>query len=97
MYKIGGAHLQCENNHYAKFEYKGMKTVGSYRLHKLGTPSVVDGQMDRVDPLLDLHFAKAMQVIIVWNQLEMDQQFMRKNCFMLLLQPFCTLKQTVNP
>ena len=20
--KIGGAHLQCENNHYARFEYK---------------------------------------------------------------------------
>ena len=28
MHKIGGAHFQCENNHYAKFEYKGMKTVG---------------------------------------------------------------------
>ena len=29
MHKIGvgGAHLQCVNNHYAKFEYKGMKTV----------------------------------------------------------------------
>ena len=25
---MGGAHLQCMNNHYAKFEYKGMKTVG---------------------------------------------------------------------
>ena len=25
--KIGGAH-QCVNNHYAKFEYKGMNTVG---------------------------------------------------------------------
>ena len=22
MYKIGGAHLQCVNNHSAKFEYK---------------------------------------------------------------------------
>ena len=28
MYKIDGAHLQCVNNHYAKFEYKKMKTVG---------------------------------------------------------------------
>ena len=28
VYKIGGAHLQCVNNHYAKFEYKGMPTVG---------------------------------------------------------------------
>ena len=27
--KIGGAHLQCVNNHYAKFEYKGMNTVGA--------------------------------------------------------------------
>ena len=26
--KIGGAHLQCTNNHYGKFEYKWMKTVG---------------------------------------------------------------------
>ena len=24
---MGGAHLQCVNNHSAKFEYKGMKTV----------------------------------------------------------------------
>ena len=28
VYKIGGAQLQCMNNHCAKFEYKGMKTVG---------------------------------------------------------------------
>ena len=27
-HKTGGAHLQCVNNHYAKFEYKGMNTVG---------------------------------------------------------------------
>ena len=26
--KIGGTHLQCVNNHYAKFEYGGMNTVG---------------------------------------------------------------------
>ena len=26
--QIGGAHVQCMNNHYAKFEYKGMKTFG---------------------------------------------------------------------
>ena len=29
MYKIETAHFQYMNNHYAKFEYKGMKTVGS--------------------------------------------------------------------
>ena len=28
MHKIEGAHLQCVNNQYAKFEYKGMKSVG---------------------------------------------------------------------
>ena len=28
VHLIGGAHLQCMNNHNAKFEYKGMKTVG---------------------------------------------------------------------
>ena len=27
VHKIGGAHLQCVNNHSAKFEYKGMKTL----------------------------------------------------------------------
>ena len=27
-YKKGGAYLQCVNKNYAKFEYKGMKTVG---------------------------------------------------------------------
>ena len=26
--KIKGAHFQCVNNHYAKFEFKGMNTVG---------------------------------------------------------------------
>ena len=25
---VASAHLQCVNNHYAKFEYKGMKLVG---------------------------------------------------------------------
>ena len=28
MFKIGGTHLQCVNNHYVKFEYKIMKAVG---------------------------------------------------------------------
>ena len=27
VHKRGVAHLQCVNNHYSKFEYKGMKTV----------------------------------------------------------------------
>ena len=28
VYRIGGAYLQCMNNHYTKFQYKGMKIVG---------------------------------------------------------------------
>ena len=41
VHKIEGAHLQYVNNHLAKFEWKGIKTFGSYRLHKLGTPKVL--------------------------------------------------------
>ena len=28
VHKMGGAHLQCVNNRYAKFENKEMKTIG---------------------------------------------------------------------
>ena len=28
VHKMEGAHLQCVNNHYAKFEYKVMNTLG---------------------------------------------------------------------
>ena len=28
FHKIRRAHLQCVNNHYAKFEYKGINTIG---------------------------------------------------------------------
>ena len=28
VHKMGGVHVQCVNSHYAKFEYKGIKTVG---------------------------------------------------------------------
>ena len=38
MHKIRGAHLQCVNNHYAKFEYKRNENYLSYRLHKPDTP-----------------------------------------------------------
>ena len=27
VHKIEGAHFQCVNNHYVKFEFKGMKTI----------------------------------------------------------------------
>ena len=28
VHKMEGAHLHCVNNHYGKFEYKGVKTLG---------------------------------------------------------------------
>ena len=43
MHKIEGANLQCVDNYYAKFEYKGINSLGSSRLLKLGTPSVSEG------------------------------------------------------
>ena len=38
MYKIGDAHLECVNNHYAKFAYKRMKTVGATDYTNLTLP-----------------------------------------------------------
>ena len=38
VHKTGRSHVQCLINQYAKFEYKSINTVGSYRLHKLGIP-----------------------------------------------------------
>ena len=46
MHKIGGVNFQCVNNHYAKFEYKGLKTVGvtdytMYYHHKGGADVIL--------------------------------------------------------
>ena len=42
MHKVGDAHFQCVSNRYVKFEYKGIKTVGStHILHNVNTPKVV--------------------------------------------------------
>ena len=38
VHKIGDAHRQCVNNHYANFEYKVMKTV---EVTLVGTPKVL--------------------------------------------------------
>ena len=38
MHKIKGAHRHCVNNHYAKFEYKGMNSVRVTDYTKLDTP-----------------------------------------------------------
>ena len=37
-HKIRGAHLQCVNNHYSKFEYKVMNTVGVTDYTNLASP-----------------------------------------------------------
>ena len=40
---VAGAHLQCVNNHYAKFEYKGMKLfeLQITQINNVSTPTVV--------------------------------------------------------
>ena len=38
VHKIGGARLQCVNNHYAKFEYKATNAVGVTDYTNLGFP-----------------------------------------------------------
>ena len=61
--QIGGAHLQCVNNHYTKFEYKGLKTFGVPDYTKLHPKSVVDGRTDRWSgPSTRPAFAKATKV-----------------------------------
>ena len=59
VHKMVGAHLQCMNNHWAKFEYKGMKTFGVTDYTNLRYPkSVADRLTDGVDPVLDLLLLK---------------------------------------
>ena len=53
MQKIEGAHLQYVNNHYTKFERKGMKTFGVTDYTNL-VPLKCCRRRDGVDPLLDL-------------------------------------------
>ena len=41
---VAGAHLQCVNNHYGNFEYKGMKSVlitDYTHINNVSTPKVV--------------------------------------------------------
>ena len=44
VHKIGGAHLQCMNNHKAKFDYKEMKTVGFTDYTNQAPPCISDGK-----------------------------------------------------
>ena len=54
-----GAHLQCKNNHSAKFEYKGMKTRHHKSVSDRPTNEWTDG---RSGPTTRPAFAKATQV-----------------------------------
>ena len=45
MHKLGGAHLQCVNNYYAKFEYREIKTVGVTDYTNQTPARIVDGKM----------------------------------------------------
>ena len=44
VHKMEGAHLQCMNNHYGKFEYKGMKTVGDTDYTNQTPLRILDGK-----------------------------------------------------
>ena len=56
-----------------------MKNIWSYILHKLGyQKSVGDRQTDQLGPLIELRFAKVMQVFI-WGEM-----FLRKKRTILL-------------
>ena len=65
--KIGGAHFQCVNNHYAKLNIKKWKLLELQITQTRHPKSVADGQMEGVtqDPLLDLRFAKVTLVTIM--------------------------------
>ena len=63
MHKIKVAHLQCLNNHYTKFEYKGMKILELQITQNRHHKSVVDRPSDE---WTDLCFAKVRQIKIIW-------------------------------
>ena len=44
MHKIDGAYLQCVNNPYTKFEYKGMRLLESQITQTRHPKSVADGR-----------------------------------------------------
>ena len=82
MHKIDGAHLQYVNNLCAKFEYKGMNTVGVTDYTNLA-PKVLrtDG---RNGPTTRPTFAKAMQIQILFRfsgKIYISMHFERRNAF----------------
>ena len=44
--KIGGAHIQCANSNYAKFEYRGLNTFGVTVYTNRHPQGVADGRRD---------------------------------------------------
>ena len=51
VHKMVGAHFQCVNNHYAKFEYKGMKTVRVTDYTNKAPLRIQDGKMSSPTPI----------------------------------------------
>ena len=52
--KMEGAHLKCVKSHFAKFEYKGMKTVGFTAYINRRHLSILDGKyMSSTPPKLE--------------------------------------------
>ena len=48
MHKIEGAHLQCVNNHCAKFEYKGMRILMELQITQTRHPqSIAEGKISK--------------------------------------------------
>ena len=44
---MGGAHVKCVNNHYVKYEYKGMNTVGVTDTQTRNPLSISDEKMSK--------------------------------------------------
>ena len=47
VHKIRGAHLSSVHNHYANFEFKGMKTVGVTDYTNQTPLSILDGKISK--------------------------------------------------
>ena len=58
VHKLEGVHLRCINNHYAKFEYEGMKAVGEKDYIKLTLSALYGKNVQVQDPPPHTHTQK---------------------------------------
>ena len=79
--QIGGAHLQYVNNHYTKFEYKGIKHFGDIDYSNWAHRNCC-GRSDGVYPLLELHFGDASKTNSTYSVY--NHCYKRINCLKLL-------------